>query len=380
MLTASPTDIVALLNHNLSSLWAGNPTHTVSPLMLWGAPGVGKSAIVKTVAKNHDIPLIDVRLSQREPVDLRGIPVPDGDRTRWLVSSEWPTAPQIKGILFLDELTAADRAMQAAAYELVLDRKLGEEYTLPDGWLVVAAGNRRSDGAVAHTMSSALANRFCHLNVEASPTSWLAWAEQEHIHTDVIEFIRNRPDMLFSMEGNCEQGWPSPRSWERVAHVLREADKAKLPKSLIELQIFGLIGQGTAAEFLGFMQDRSEVTLARKLLETDSGIVLPDRSDKLHAFVAAMTGLVADLGSAAITKWPRIMQIADKLPDEHAVLMVTNILGAVHRNVSSKLVAHPCSLTWSTRHQNYLGVNAQADGPMPGDELFTPATLFSETA
>ncbi|HBF91048.1 MAG TPA: hypothetical protein DDX09_07755, partial [Hyphomonas atlantica] len=119
---------------------------------------------------------IDIRLSQREPVDLRGLPVPDGDSVNWLISGEWPGDPESRGIILFDEITAADRSLQVAAYELILDRRLGNLYSLPDGWLVVAAGNRAEDRAVAQTFSSALANRFCHLDVEADLDSWCQWA------------------------------------------------------------------------------------------------------------------------------------------------------------------------------------------------------------
>ena len=126
------------------------------PLMVWGAPGLGKSSILQKAARDQGIGFIDVRLAQREPVDIRGLPVPGPDGVKWLVSSDWPRDPKSRGIILFDEITAADRSLQVAAYEFILDRRLGELYKVPDGWYICAAGNRTEDRAVAATMSSAL--------------------------------------------------------------------------------------------------------------------------------------------------------------------------------------------------------------------------------
>ena len=146
------------------------------PLMVWGAPGIGKSSIMRSVAEELGIGFIDVRLAQREPVDIRGLPVPDKESksVAWYVSDEWPRDPASRGIIMFDEITAADRSLQVAAYELILDRRLGDLYKMPDGWYVCAAGNRVEDAAVAMTMSSALANRFLHVELGGDVESWIA--------------------------------------------------------------------------------------------------------------------------------------------------------------------------------------------------------------
>lgn len=138
----------------------------VAPVMLWGPPGTGKSSLVAGICRELDIELIDIRLAQRDPVDLRGLPVPTKHSVDWLVSSDWPRKPDSRGIILFDELTAVDRSLQVAVYEIILDRRLGNLYHVPPGWLMVAAGNRGGDQAVTTTMSSALANRFCHIEME----------------------------------------------------------------------------------------------------------------------------------------------------------------------------------------------------------------------
>ena len=225
--------------------------HVLPPLMVWGAPGLGKSSILKGVAKELGIGFIDVRLAQREPVDIRGLPVPGEDGVKWLVASEWPRDPKSKGIILFDEITAADRSLQVAAYEFILDRRLGELYSVPDGWYICAAGNRTEDRAVASTMSSALANRFLHVEMEEDVETWIAWARKNDIHPSVTGFIRFRPGLLFNQNGeNLERGWPTPRSWERVSRMVERFKDHE--DGLLRKVVYGLVGNRAGVEFVEF--------------------------------------------------------------------------------------------------------------------------------
>ena len=182
-------DAQEILHHHLQCLWT-NPERAadIPPLMLWGPPGIGKSTVIRELTEEMDIGFIDVRLAQREPVDIRGLPVPREDRqgVDWIVSSEWPREGQenfkSRGIILFDEITAADPSLQVAAYEFILDRRLGLLYDVPDGWYIVAAGNRTKDGAVARSMSSALANRFCHLELQMRIAGLSGAGKQGFIH------------------------------------------------------------------------------------------------------------------------------------------------------------------------------------------------------
>ena len=168
-------ELEKLLKMQLEAL-AANPemASALPPLMVWGAPGLGKSSILRDVAREFGIGFIDVRLAQREQVDIRGLPVSGPDGVKWLVASGLPRDPNSRGIILFDEITAADRSLQVAAYEFILDRRLGELYKVPDGWYICAAGNRTEDRAVAATMSSALANRFLHVEMQEDVESWIA--------------------------------------------------------------------------------------------------------------------------------------------------------------------------------------------------------------
>ena len=158
-----PAQLLTILEREFQAAVHGQHT----PVMLWGPPGVGKSQMVAQVAQRHGMPVIDIRLSQMEPSDLRGIPFRVDDRVDWAVPSMLPNAQRHggQGILFLDEITSVPPSVSAAAYQLILDRKLGA-YEVPAGWAIFAAGNRQGDRGVTYTMPAPLANRFSHFDVD----------------------------------------------------------------------------------------------------------------------------------------------------------------------------------------------------------------------
>lgn len=223
------------------------------PIMIWGSPGCGKSSIVKQCAKDLGIDFIDARLPQMEPCDIKGLPVPDKENhvMNWFINGMWPRGKDTKGILFLDELSACDKSIAVAAYELILDRRLGKLYSIPDGWMIVAAGNTITDRAVANTMSSALANRFLHLELETEASTWYEYAVSHNIHPSVIGYIKWRPSHLFSMDKqNLERGWPSPRAWENVSkmcHVCKD-------ENILRKLVYGLVGNAVGVEFMEFFK------------------------------------------------------------------------------------------------------------------------------
>tara|TARA_Y100001968_G_C19421954_1_gene752267 strand:+ start:265 stop:1401 length:1137 start_codon:yes stop_codon:yes gene_type:complete len=288
-------DAQEILHHHLQCLWT-NPERAadIPPLMLWGPPGIGKSTVIRELTEEMDIGFIDVRLAQREPVDIRGLPVPREDRqgVDWIVSSEWPREGQenfkSRGIILFDEITAADPSLQVAAYEFILDRRLGLLYDVPEGWYIVAAGNRTKDGAVARSMSSALANRFCHLELRSDANSWIEWGWQAGIHPSVLAFIRFRPDLLFNMNGDRERGWPSPRTWARVSLEMQMAEQTGLSNRALSHIIEGLIGIGTSIEFLGFLKWAEKLPDVGKVLRGEAEVYIPERSDQKFALISAM--------------------------------------------------------------------------------------------
>lgn len=218
-------------------------------VMLHGHRGVGKSSIVKQHAEQIHGELWTLMLPQIEFYDIRGLTALDMERnlTRWLPPEFLPRTPG-PGVLFLDELTAADHRTQKAGYQLLLDRRVGA-YRVPDGWLVAAAGNTGADGALVNAMDAPAADRMVHVLVTATIQDWIAWAQGAGISQEIIAYLHSRPDHLDGTEeqvaGDKLLG-PSPRGWARVDKFL----KTMRDRHLLELTVTGIVGEGVAASFL----------------------------------------------------------------------------------------------------------------------------------
>ena len=208
-------------------------------VMIWGPPGVGKSSAVRALAERHGIGLVDLRLGQLAPTDLRGLPVPDHEdrRATWYPPAFLPT--EGRGILFLDELNLAPPVMQGIAQQLVLDRRVGD-YAVPEGWVVWAAGNRKEDRAAVYEMPAPVANRFVHFEVGAEIEGFRAWAADRGFDELLLAFLLFRPELLHKPD-SISPAWPSPRSWDMADRLLR----AGLP-------IASAVGPAAAGEFAAF--------------------------------------------------------------------------------------------------------------------------------
>ncbi|MFK7967230.1 MAG: AAA family ATPase, partial [Burkholderiaceae bacterium] len=223
--------------------------------MLWGTRGVGKSSVVRQLADHFEVPLVDLRLTTIEPVDIRGAIFADDtqNKTVWFPPEFLPDEHSPAGILFLDELTAADQRLQISAYSLILDRKVGH-YRLPDGWMVVAAGNAAFHGAVSHDMGTALADRMFHFNVETAIDAFLAYAARQALAPEVMAYLKIRPDKMDDTQtqlANDHLIGASPRGWEDVSRVMQ----AGLSEQAQRVFVQGRIGAANAAEFFGVLAE-----------------------------------------------------------------------------------------------------------------------------
>ena len=252
--------LVNLLGTSYSTLInKGKPISSFPSVMLWGQPGVGKSQAVRQIGNlisqntGKKVEVTDVRLLLFNPIDLRGIPVADANRQLavWLRPKifDMNKSDDYINILLLDEISAAPQSVQAAAYQITLDRKVGE-HLLPDNCIVLAAGNRITDKSVAYKMPKALANRLLHFNVEPKFKTWKAWAIRNDINPIVIGFLGFKTDALNKFDPDKEDlAFATPRSWEMVSNLLNNiSDNVNEIYPLVR----GLVGTGVASEFRTF--------------------------------------------------------------------------------------------------------------------------------
>jgi hypothetical protein len=270
------------------------------PVMLWGPPGVGKSAAVKSVADEAGIALVDIRASQTDPVDWRGIPSIDNGMTKWHTPDFLPR--EGRGILFLDEFSGATPAVQLALYQLILDRRLGDYY-LPDGWFVVGAGNRTEDRAVANRMGTAAANRFSHYTMEVDVDGWLDWY-WNHPLSDLVEqlgfFISFRRDLLHSFDPTSKDlAFPSPRSWEMVAKL----QAAKIPADIENAMLSGTVGTGAAAEYLAFSRIYKSLPSLDSILLDPMNARVADEPSAQAATIAGLSKKAAPSNIGAVLQY-----------------------------------------------------------------------------
>jgi len=307
------------------------------PAFIWGPPGVGKSDTVKQVAEELKYKLIDVRAVLLDPVDLRGLPTIDNGQARWCPPSFLPKGKG-KRIIFLDELNAAPPLVQAACYQLILDRKIGE-YTLPDDVVLVAAGNRETDRAVTSRMPSPLANRFIHLDFDVDLDDWISWGLNNGVRTEILAFQRFRPETLYNFDPKKnDKAFATPRSITFLSELM-DADNGNIDFDLAK----GTVGEGYAAEFIGFLKIYKSLPDPNLVLMAPNKAVVPDDPATLYA----ICGAVAQKASEQNMK--NVVTYANRLPDEFSVLLIRDCV-----NRDEKLVNTRAFIEWTSKHSDIL--------------------------
>jgi len=279
-----PAQLLTVLEREFQAAVHGQHT----PVMLWGPPGVGKSQMVAQVAERHGMNVIDIRLSQMEPSDLRGIPFRTDGKVEWAVPSMLPDAERHgeQGILFLDEITSVPPSVSAAAYQLILDRRLGA-YVVPDGWAIFAAGNRQGDRGVTYTMPAPLANRFSHFEVDINLDDWVLWAYANNIDERVIAFLRFRPELLFEFDpAHNPVAFPSPRSWEFSHRALKKF--GDMP-DLLTGALQACVGPAAGIELAAFVENLDQLPDIDAIVKGEK-VAVPKETDLQYAVAAALVG------------------------------------------------------------------------------------------
>lgn len=357
-LTVKPSEAAVAIKHmvgvNLENAKRGKKRRG---LFIWGAPGIAKSSVVEQVCDELNFKLIDIRLTQMEPTDLRGIPVPfkTGDKAmvEWAVPALLPkrdvdadgktsSVATIHddlnpdhvydgAIILLDELPNAAPSVQAGSYQLVLDGALGE-YVVPDNVIVMAAGNRETDKGATFKMPTPLQNRFTHIEMRVDFEDFQTFALQTNFHQAVVGYLTAFKHELFQFEAtSASRGFPTPRSWEAVSDILR--DDPNIPETVQMALIAGAVGDGIAVKFLEYRKNAASLPAASDILE---GKVTELRKG---ADVSLMYALTTALCYELKDRYDGQAQKGAKAEDKKKfVTNVDNFLGFMMKQFQSEMV------------------------------------------
>ena len=281
----------------------------VRPVFIWGAPGIGKSALVEQFANEIGLPCVSLLGSQLAPEDIIGIPQIKGDTSEFLPPKM--IARKEPYVLFLDELNACSQEVQKAFYSLIHERRIGE-YHLPKGSVVIGAGNRQQDSAIVKTMSSALINRMFHVQLKVDTDKWLSWAYENNIHKWVIDYITERPDHLFSEPPKTEEPYSTPRSWHMLSDALKECKAGEKTKDVngeeaensidsdfLKAIVYGCISPRHAGMFIAYTKQLSNKHLLSDIIKGDARWPdKPEDRDVLYFLAQSFRGrLILELPS-----------------------------------------------------------------------------------
>lgn len=302
------------------------------PLFLWGPPGIGKSDLAASLAGELGGLLVDLRMPLLEPTDLRGIPFynKDSGKMEWAPPIDLPDAETAAQypivVLFLDEMNAAAPAVQASAYQLILNRRVGT-YKLPDNVVIIAAGNRESDKGVTYRMPAPLANRFVHLEMKVDFDSWLTWAVNNNVHKDVVGFLSFSKGDLFDFDPkSASRSFATPRSWSFVSELLEEGNADKTLTDLVS----GTIGEGLAVKFMAHRKIASQMPNPTDILEGKEKDLKIKEISAMYSLVISMCYELKD----ALAK----MQDKDGKPTADWHKMADNFFRYMMDNFSVELV------------------------------------------
>ena len=292
------------------------------PVFIWGAPGIGKSSIIKQIAKEQGLEFLDLRLSLLDPTDLKGIPFFNAKTNEgiWAKPSFLPSDPDSKGILFLDEINTAPPAVQASAYQLILDRRVGE-YELPKEWSIIAAGNRENDRGIVYKMPPPLANRFVHFEMEVDFDDWKAWAYNVKIDTSIIAYLSYDKSMLFTFDATQnEKAFATPRSWEYVDSII----KSELESELVLDSIGGAVGREAAVGYMSFKKVMHNLPDLNTILDGKLTKLTEENDSKV--IMALVIGLVNILLEKQTTEAiENVLKFSLTLPGEFSIMLVKDM-------------------------------------------------------
>ena len=315
---------------------------TDTPLFIHGSPGIGKSYIVADVAEKNGLTLVDVRLSQMDPVDLRGVPAIREDQTVWMPPVFFPKDPDSEGILFLDELNSAPPSVQAAIYQLVLNRQMGE-YHLPKGWRIICAGNRVSDRGVVFRLPTPLANRMVHLHVQARFEDFKLFALKADLHHFVIGFLGFRPDLLSTepvVEDDANPAFATPRSYHMLSGIL----KTGMDIGKIAPVIYGTIGYAAGIEFVSYVKVYEELPDVAAIYEGHYPEI-----EKQPALLYALVSALVEYYKGTDAHKEHLFKFSETLPTEFGVMLIKDVIVK-----DESLATYEAFDAWLAKYGDYI--------------------------
>ena len=369
----NPSRLVTAIQHSINRQ---------RPLFIWGQPGIGKSDIVAHVAKMQKRPLIDIRLPLMEPTDIRGIPyladikvynkdgklvkddngVPMTDKEfRWSTPSDLPTDEASRALVFFDEMSAAPPSVQAATYQIILNRRIGN-YKMPKDVVIVAAGNRVKDKGVAYNMPMPLANRFTHLTLDVDVDDWKEWATLNRVHKDVVGYISFQPGDLNTFNPSAEgYAFATPRSWYFVSELLQDSVNGelvdtRLPMDVLGDMVKGTVGEGVGVKFMTYRKQAANLPHAKDVLNGTVTKLNTKQIDVMYSLVTALCYELkdqADRSEKAAANGDKnpfgnfhkqvdtfLRFVMDNFEDELAVMGTKTILGTYKLPIQSKQLSN----------------------------------------
>ena len=313
------------------------------PLFLWGPPGIGKSELVENITRDLGGYMIDLRLGQMEPTDIRGIPFynKDSGKMDWAPPVELPD-DELAGqypivVLFLDELNSAAPSVQSAAYQLILNRRIGK-YQLPDNVVMVAAGNRESDKGVTYRIPTPLANRFIHQEMKVDFASWQEWAVLNKIHKDVVGYLSFAKQDLYDFDAkSASRAFATPRSWSFVSELLDDEGDNDTLTNLIA----GTVGEGLAVKFMAHRKVASKMPNPLDILK---GKVKDLNVKEVSAMYSLVISMCYELKAA----------VENKTADKEFHDMADNFLGYMMKNFETELTVMGARIALTTYDLPFL--------------------------